>query len=271
MTMDRTLDPKEAAHYTKLADTWWDREGPMWPLHKLNQLRIGWIEQQLKALGYGDPSRPLAGLRVLDIGCGGGILSESLAKRGALVHAIDPVERNIRVATKRAIQTRSGVEFEHASVETLVERGFGYDIVFNMEVVEHVADFDVFMDACNALVRPGGAMFVATINRNPLSGLIAIFGAEYVLRWLPRGTHQYHKLVRPSELREALERGGLTAMDWAGVKVNPINRRFSIQRSLMVNYMTVARKPLKHAEDGNGRSNGINIGKCNGKSNGSRS
>ena len=234
------IDPKEVAYYEELADTWWDLKGPFWPLHKLNALRIEWIVEQLKAQNH--KQRPLAELKVLDIGCGGGILSESLAKQGAIVTAIDVVEKNIRIAKSHAIQNGLGIDYQLISVEQMVETEQQFDIVFNMEVVEHVPDVDSFIRACNALVKPDGAHFIASINRNWLAYFIAIFGAEYVTRLLPKGTHHYNKLVKPAELLSLLDADGFKLTATAGVAVNPIKRSMKLIKPTWVNYMLVAHK-----------------------------
>lgn len=239
-----TIDPREVAYYERLADQWWDREGKFWPLHRLNELRIEYLKRQICSHFGRDAAleRPLAGLRAIDIGCGGGILAESVAALGAEVHAIDVVEKNIRVARQHNLSRQLPVEYEHVTVEDVAARGETYDIVLNMEVVEHVADLDNFMTACARLLAGDGIMFIATINRNPLSLLVAIVGAEYVLGWLPKGTHQWRRFVKPGELEALLERDGIRVCDRAGVRVNPLNRRFSLSRSLRVNYMLAARR-----------------------------
>lgn len=239
-----SVDPREALHYHSLADTWWDTKGPFWPLHTLNALRIQWIETQLTNMGMssdGD-SAPFSGLKMLDIGCGGGILSESLAKRGAEVKGIDVVEKNIAIAQLHAEQSGLTIDYHNLSVEALADTGAQFDVVFNMEVVEHVADLDTFMHASNVLVRPGGVLFLATINRNPLAGLVAIFGAEYVLRWLPRGTHRYAMLRKPSEIIEFLHKSEMTLIAHTGVGVNPFTRRMYLKSDMSINYMLCGQK-----------------------------
>ncbi len=238
-----SIDPREVAHYTALAETWWDRTGPFWPLHTLNALRIGWIREQVQKAGFlsaGD--LPLADLQVLDIGCGGGILSESLARLGAHVTGAEVVAKNVHIARAHAATSRLDIDYQLATAEAIADSGKTYDVVFNMEVVEHVADLDSFMNACNTLVKPGGMMFVASINRNWLAWLIAVFGAEYVLRWLPRGTHHYGMLRRPVEIISSLARGGLTVEEITGVTVNPFNRKMSLARHTLVNYMLCAKR-----------------------------
>jgi 2-polyprenyl-6-hydroxyphenyl methylase/3-demethylubiquinone-9 3-methyltransferase len=240
-----TVDPAEAARFEKLARLWWEPEGPFWPLHRLNALRLAYIRDRLaERFGrYPNAERPLAGLRLLDIGCGGGILSEAAAGLGAEVLGVDVVERNVRIAEGHAAGRGLSVTYAVGSAESLAERGETFDAVLNMEVVEHVANLPLFMASCAALVRPGGAMIVATLNRTPASFAAAIVGAEYVLRWLPKGTHRWSKFVKPAELEALLREHGLTVTSRTGVRVNPLSRRFSLTPYLGVNYMLTAHKP----------------------------
>lgn len=243
--MDTTanVDPAEAEHYRALAERWWDPGGPFWPLHRLNALRSRFLEARIVEAFGRDPAGPvpLAGLSVVDVGCGGGILSESMAALGARVTGIDVVERNLAIAADHA--RRSGLEVEYLlqTAAELAATGRRFDVVLNMEVVEHVPDFDALIDDCAQLLGSAGLMGVATINRTPLSWLFAIVGAEYVLRWLPRGTHRWSRFVTPAELRTALARRRLAVTTEVGVRVNPVTRGFSLQRSLAVNYMLIAR------------------------------
>jgi len=201
MNHDSTIDAREVDFYTRMAETWWDREGPFWPLHKLNELRTTYIVDKLCRHFDRDASvgKPLMGLRVLDVGCGGGILSESMAKLGAEVVGIDVVEKNIAIASLHAGQQGLSIDYRLAPASSLADSGAQFDVVLNMEVVEHVADVDAFMRDCCRLVSDTGVMFVATINRNLLSWLFAIIGAEYILRWLPRGTHRRGWFRKPVE------------------------------------------------------------------------
>jgi 2-polyprenyl-6-hydroxyphenyl methylase/3-demethylubiquinone-9 3-methyltransferase len=235
-----SVDPEQVAFYTRLADTWWDPDGPFWPLHVLNRLRARWIVERLA--GVPDADAPLAGLRVLDIGCGGGLLSEAMARAGAEVTGIDVTERNVEVARLHAERAGISVRYRHVAAETLAAEGAAFDVVLNMEVVEHVADLSGFLDACAALVRPDGHMFVATLNRTLAGFVIGIVGAEYVARVLPKGTHQWSRFVRPEELAGHLGRGGLSIEARTGVRVNPFARRMTLTSWLGVNYMVQARK-----------------------------
>lgn len=243
MIQDSTVNPDEVTFYRQLADTWWDLSGPFWPLHRLNKLRVAYIVDRLGThFGFDSGmNRPLQGLRVLDVGCGGGILSESMASLGADVVGIDVVEKNIRIATLHAQQQNLAVQYEVSTVDALLQRDTEpFDVVLNMEVVEHVADVTAFMRACNRLTRSGGVMFVATINRTMLSWVFAIVGAEYVLRWLPRGTHRWRDFRKPEDIEQLLAEDGLRVEFATGVTVNPLTRSFRLTRNLAVNYMLMA-------------------------------
>ncbi len=239
MIHDTTIDSREVEFYTRMAETWWDREGPFWPLHKLNELRIAYIRDRLCA--HFNLSKkaehPFEGLRVLDVGCGGGILSESMARLGASVTGIDVVDKNIRIASLHAAQEGLDIDYRMATAAELAGAGDAFDVVLNMEVVEHVADVDAFMRDCARLTAESGAMFVATINRTPKAWLFAIVGAEYILRWLPRGTHRWSMFQRPGEIEAHLDAGGLEVRDAVGVAANPFARSLRVTRSLGVNYM----------------------------------
>lgn len=246
-----SVDPDEVAYFERLAHRWWDIDGPFWPLHRLNAFRVGYIRGRVsEALGL-DPQaqRPLSGLRVLDIGCGGGILSESVARLGAQVLGVDVTEKNLRVARMHAQGSGLPIEYRLASAADLARAGETFDLVLNMEVVEHVEGLSSFLSDCARLVRPGGLMLVATINRTWAAALIALFGAEVVLRWLPRGTHHYRKLVRPAEVTAGLGEG-FRLLHRTGVRVNPFNRAFAYTRWMGVNYMLLLQrrdgKPLAH-------------------------
>ncbi len=238
-----SVDPREMAHYDRLAATWWDPDGPFWPLHGLNRFRVQYLRTRLiDHFHLHDGDQPLEGLSILDIGCGGGILSESMARLGARVTGIDPVARNIAIAEDHAEASGLAIDYRCETVEAHEAPPGGYDAVLNMEVVEHVEGLPGFLAACARQLRPGGVMFVATINRTPLAGLTALFAAEYILRWLPRGTHQYRKLRRPAEVRGPLAESGLEVVHQTGVAVSPMTRRFRYTRSLAVNYMMTAVK-----------------------------
>lgn len=247
MSLDLTVDPGEVDFYTRMADTWWDREGPFWPLHQLNELRTSYILERVCEHFGRDATidKPLEGLRILDVGCGGGILAESMASLGGKVMGIDVVDKNIRIASLHAIQQGLNIDYRVTTASTLAGYGCKFDVVLNMEVVEHVADLDAFMWDCCRLVSDNGVMFVATINRNLLSWLFAIAGAEYVLRWLPRGTHRWKWFRKPAEIAQQLSEAGLSVADTAGVAANPFNRRLRMTNSTAVNYMIFSRRILK--------------------------
>ena len=242
MNTDTTIDPREVEHYSGLAETWWDPEGPFRPLHALNAFRVEYLLERL-ATRFGrdaEAERPLAGLSVLDVGCGGGILSESMARLGAKVTGIDVVEKNIAIARLHAERNGKTIDYRHTAAGALADTGKTFDIVLNMEVVEHVADLDAFMRDCGRLTRPGGTMAVSTINRTPKSWLFAIVGAEYVLRLLPRGTHRWSMFRKPAEVEACLEDSGLALDELTGVAMNPLTFKFRLTRSLAVNYMLLA-------------------------------
>jgi 2-polyprenyl-6-hydroxyphenyl methylase/3-demethylubiquinone-9 3-methyltransferase len=235
-----TIDPAEAERFNALASTWWQPDGPMWPLHRLNALRVPYVVEHLGDHLNRDTRRAdcLDGLRVLDIGCGAGLLSEALARRGAVVTGIDIAERNVAIARQHAEVAGLAIDYRLAAAETLADAPF--DVVMNMEVVEHVANLPAFMTHASRLTRPGGVMFVATLNRTLRAFLTAIIGAEYVLGWLPRGTHRWRKFVKPEEIIALLEASGLRAVDRTGVRVNPLTRGYSLSRDLGINYMVTA-------------------------------
>ncbi len=240
-----TLNNVELGRYNALALRWWDADGVMWPLHKLNALRVPYICEQIDRAGLAaEGEMPLDGLRILDIGCGAGLLSESMAARGADVVAIDPAANNIAVARDHARQQGLDIDYRAGVLEDVVGRNEMFDVVLNMEVVEHVEALPLFMAESCARTAPGGLQFVATINRTLLSLIIAKWGAEYVLGWLPKGTHAWRKFVRPREIEALLRASGLTPLPATGVKVNPFTKVFSLTPSIGVNYMMVSRRDL---------------------------
>lgn len=239
-----TIDQSEVDRFSAMAAEWWSPTGKFRPLHKFNPVRIEYIRDRVSA-HFGRDSRahqPLSGLRVLDIGCGGGLLSEPVARMGASVVGADASEKNIGIARTHAEQSGVAVDYRAVTAEQLAADGEQFDVVLNMEVVEHVADVAFFMETCASLVKPGGLMFVATINRTLKAAALAIVGAEYVLRWLPRGTHQYEKLVRPEEIEAPLGLGGMTVIERTGVFFNPLQNQWNLSKDMDVNYMLVAEK-----------------------------
>ncbi|AMJ59479.1 bifunctional 2-polyprenyl-6-hydroxyphenol methylase/3-demethylubiquinol 3-O-methyltransferase UbiG [Bosea sp. PAMC 26642] len=237
-----TIDPAEVARFDAIAKTWWDPKGPMAVLHKFNPVRLGFI-RDLACDRFGrDPRslRSLDGLTLVDIGCGGGVLSEPLARLGAQVTGLDPAPTNIAVAAAHAEKSGLAIDYREETIEALVAEGKTFDIVLAMEVVEHVADVEAFVAACCAAVKPGGVLVMATLNRTLKSYALAIVGAEYVLRWLPRGTHDWNKFVTPDELGQAIEANGLDLGESTGVVYNPLTDRWSTARDTDVNYMLAA-------------------------------
>jgi len=240
-----TIDPEEVDRFSRIAAQWWDPAGKFRPLHKFNPVRLAYIRDHVAARFGRDPlaARPLDGVRILDIGCGGGLLCEPMARLGATVVGVDPAERNIEVARLHAAESGLDIDYRATTAEALADAGERFDVVLNMEVVEHVADIDLFISRTGEMVKPGGLMFVATINRTLKALGLAIIGAEYVLRWLPRGTHRYEKLVRPQELETALSKAGLSVIDQTGVSYNPLADRWSRSKDMDVNYMLLAERP----------------------------
>lgn len=240
-----TIDQAEVDRFSAMAAEWWDPAGKFRPLHKFNPVRLTYIRDLVSAQFGRDPKahRPLEGLRILDIGCGGGLLSEPMARMGADVLGADASEKNIGIAKAHAAGSGVPVEYRAVTAEALAEAGETFDVVLNMEVVEHVSDVEFFLTTCASMVRPGGMTFVATINRTMKAAALAIFAAENVLRWLPRGTHQYEKLVRPEEIEKPLNASGLTVTDRTGVFFNPLLNQWNLSKDMDVNYMMVARRP----------------------------
>lgn len=241
---EATIDPAEVEQFDRLAAQWWDERGPMAMLHKFNPVRLGYIRDQTALHFKRDPKRAgcLSRLRILDIGCGGGILSEPLARLGADVVGADPAAANIEVAARHAEQAGLSIDYRATTAETLADAGERFDVVLAMEVVEHVADVDLFVRRCGEMVRPGGMMIAATLNRTMKSFALAIVGAEYVLRWLPRGTHRWDKFVTPDELEAAMSRANLRVVDERGVIYNPLGDVWRLADDMDVNYMLTAEK-----------------------------
>jgi len=241
-----TIDPAEIAKFEAMAAEWWDPNGKFRPLHMMNPVRLDYITRQIAAEFGRDltDERPFEGLRLLDIGCGGGLLSEPMARLGADVVGADAAERNIPVARVHAEQSGLTIDYRHTSAEALAAAGEQFDVVLNMEVVEHVADPQAYLTACHDLLKSGGLMLCSTINRNPKSFAMAIVGAEYIMRWLPKGTHEWSKFITPDELFKMIEIAGLRPVDRKGYVFNPISWGWSISnRDLSVNYVTASIRP----------------------------
>ncbi|CAK0756230.1 Ubiquinone biosynthesis O-methyltransferase [uncultured Gammaproteobacteria bacterium] len=235
-----TIDAAEVARFSAIAAEWWNPAGKFRPLHRFNPIRISYIRDAVCRRFGRDPlaPQPLAGLRLLDIGSGGGLLAEPMARLGAEVLGIDAAERNVKTAAVHAAEAGLAIDYRLSAAETLAETGDQFDVVLAMEIVEHVADVPLFLKSVAALVKPGGLLFMATLNRTPKSWLMAIVGAEYVLRWLPRGTHDWQKFVKPSELAAGLVPAGLVIRDLTGMIYHPLTDSFALApRDLAVNYM----------------------------------
>jgi len=235
MTTMTNADPKELAKFSELAHKWWDPESEFRPLHQINPLRLGWIEQC---------AGPLDGRRIVDVGCGGGILSEAMARKGAQVLGVDLAERSLKVAQLHAMEAGiDNVRYREVAAEVLADEQPGqFDIVTCMEMVEHVPDPAAIVAACAKMVKPGGWVFLSTLNRNPKSFLFAIVGAEYLLRLLPAGTHEYAKFIRPSELATWSRSAGLDLLHTRGMEYNPLTKRYWLSDDTSVNYLLACRK-----------------------------
>lgn len=230
------VDPAELAKFSALAHRWWDLDGEFAPLHQINPLRLDWI----------DRTRPLNGARVLDVGCGGGILADAMARRGAQVLGIDLAEKSLKVAQLHALEVQTPrVEYRNVAAEALAAQSpEAFDVVTCMEMLEHVPDPQSVVSACARLVKPGGWVFFSTINRNPKAFALAIVGAEYLLKMLPRGTHEYAKFIQPSELAAACRHAGLDVLHTRGMQYNPVTGRYWLSGDTSVNYLFATRRPV---------------------------
>lgn len=243
---ESTVDPAEIAKFEAMAADWWDPSGKFKPLHMLNPCRLDYIISQIAGEFGRDPkvNRPLEGLNILDIGCGGGLLSEPIARLGAEVVGADAAEGNLPVARLHAAQSGLEIDYRHTTAEALAAAGEQFDVVLNMEVIEHVSDPAGFLLACAQLTRPGGLHICSTLNRTPKSYVAAIIGAEHIMRWLPKGTHEWSKFITPDELCELLENAGLEPVDRKGFVFNPVTWSWRLSaRDLSVNYVTTSLRP----------------------------
>jgi 2-polyprenyl-6-hydroxyphenyl methylase/3-demethylubiquinone-9 3-methyltransferase len=244
MTDASTIDPGEIEKFSAMADDWWDVDGPMKPLHRFNPVRLAYIRDWAIRHFHRDETqrRPLEGVTVLDIGCGGGLLTEPLTRLGASVTGIDAASRNIAVAKLHAERMELTIAYRDTTSEALAAEGKTFDIVLNMEVVEHVDNVPLYVKSCGDLVAPGGLLFSATINRTLRALALAKVGAEYILNWLPRGTHDWNRFLTPEELGALITRSGLTLIDKAGVVFHPMAGEWRKSTDMGVNYMLLAER-----------------------------
>ncbi|GGG79163.1 ubiquinone biosynthesis O-methyltransferase [Salipiger pallidus] len=253
--MSVTVDPSEIAKFEAMSAEWWDPHGKFKPLHMMNPVRLDYITKQVAGEFSRDlnADRPFEGLRIVDIGCGGGLLCEPMARLGAIVVGVDAAERNIPVAQLHAEQEGIDIDYRHTTAEALAASGERFDVVLNMEVVEHVADPLAYLTACRELLKPGGLHLCSTLNRNAKSFAMAIVGAEWVMRWLPKGTHEWSKFITPDELYDLLRQAGMTPVDRKGYVFNPVSWSWRIsERDLSVNYVTAALAPGDRAMEEQG-------------------
>ena len=247
--MQTTIDPAEVAKFEAMAAEWWDPKGKFRPLHLMNPCRLDYITRQIATEYARDlkAPKPFAGLRLLDIGCGGGLLSEPMARLGADVVGADAAPRNIPVAQVHAEASGLAIDYRHTTAEDMAAAGEGFDVVLNMEVVEHVADPLAYLTACRNLLKPQGIMICSTLNRNAKSFVMAIIGAEWVMRWLPKGTHDWQKFITPDELAALITKAGLDPVDRKGMVFNPVSWAWSLSaRDLSVNYVTTSVRRGNH-------------------------
>jgi 2-polyprenyl-6-hydroxyphenyl methylase/3-demethylubiquinone-9 3-methyltransferase len=240
-----TIDPAEVERFQRVAEEWWDPNGKLAPLHRLNPVRLGYIRDRAAAHWRREPlsGTPLQGLTLLDIGCGGGLIAEPMARLGASVTGIDATPGNLATARQHAEGQGLTIDYRPETAEALVESAAQFDIVLALEVVEHVADVDLFLKSCGRLVKPGGLLLLSTLNRTAKAWALAIAGAEYVLRWLPRGTHDWRKFLTPSEVARGLSAGAIEVQEIVGVVYSPLSRAWSLNRhDLDVNYMLYGTK-----------------------------
>lgn len=239
-TAHSTVDEGEIERFSRIAEEWWDPKGKFAPLHRLNPVRLGYIRDRAAGHWQRDPlsGSPLQGLSLLDIGCGGGLLCEPMARLGAAVTGIDAAQRNIATARLHAEGQGLAIDYRETTAEALAAEGRQFDIVLALEIIEHVADVDLFLRSCGHLTKPGGLVFLSTLNRTAKAWALAIAGAEYLLRWLPRGTHDWKKFLKPSEVVRGLRSGGVETQEIVGVVYSPLSRAWSLnKRDLDVNYM----------------------------------
>ncbi|WP_417623968.1 bifunctional 2-polyprenyl-6-hydroxyphenol methylase/3-demethylubiquinol 3-O-methyltransferase UbiG [Paremcibacter congregatus] len=240
-----SVDPAEIAHFSAMAATWWDPKGPFKPLHNLNPTRIAFARDSLCRHFKRDPkdTEPLQGLRILDIGCGGGLLTEPMTRLGATMVGADASEKNIKTAQAHANDMELDIDYRNITAEELADAGEKFDAILNMEVIEHVADIPSFLTACHGLLKDEGCMVMSTLNRTAKSWIMAIAGAEYIMRWLPKGTHDWQKFLKPSELSRALRSTGFETLDLKGMVYHPLSGEWSLDdHDFSVNYLILTEK-----------------------------
>ncbi|WP_175868592.1 bifunctional 2-polyprenyl-6-hydroxyphenol methylase/3-demethylubiquinol 3-O-methyltransferase UbiG [Bartonella gabonensis] len=239
-----TVDQSEIDHFSRIAVEWWNPQGKFQPLHQFNPTRLAYIREKICLEFNRDPVSltPFNNLKILDIGCGGGLLCEPMARLGAIVVGVDAAQTNIEVAKIHAAQNDLSIDYRTTTAEALANEGEKFDIILNMEVVEHVADVNLFIKATAKMLKPQGVMFVATLNRTWKAWALAIVGAEYILRWLPKGTHDYKKFLKPRELKNFLSKNALTVIDEIGITYNPLNDNWNRSKDMDVNYLLLAKR-----------------------------
>ncbi|WP_139412884.1 bifunctional 2-polyprenyl-6-hydroxyphenol methylase/3-demethylubiquinol 3-O-methyltransferase UbiG [Bartonella mastomydis] len=239
-----TVDQSEIDHFSRIATEWWNPQGKFRPLHQFNPTRLAYIREKICLEFNRDPVSltPFDNLKILDIGCGGGLLCEPMARLGAIVVGVDAAQTNIEVAKIHAAQNNLSIDYRTTTAEALANEGEKFDIILNMEVVEHVADVNLFIKATAKMLKPQGLMFVATLNRTWKAWGLAIVGAEYILRWLPKGTHDYKKFLKPQELKNFLSKNALTVIDEIGITYNPLNDSWNRSKNMDVNYLLLAKR-----------------------------
>ena len=240
--IEPSIDPDEIAKFSALAEQWWDVEGKFRPLHQINPLRVKYIlNQAISHFALTESELPLKNLQIIDIGCGGGILSEPICRLGAELTAIDASEKNINIAKLHASKMQLNINYQATSIEQIVTTGKKFDIVLNMEVIEHVADVESFLKACSQILKPNGLMFIATLNRTIKSYLLAIIGAEYILNWLPKGTHSWKKFLKPSEVISYLRPYNHTIVELKGMEYNLLKGHWYLTNNIDVNYIILCK------------------------------
>ncbi|WP_019223416.1 bifunctional 2-polyprenyl-6-hydroxyphenol methylase/3-demethylubiquinol 3-O-methyltransferase UbiG [Bartonella rattaustraliani] len=240
-----TIDQNEIDHFSRIAAEWWDPQGKFRPLHQFNPARLAYIREKICLEFNRDPVSliPFENLRILDIGCGGGLLCEPMARLGATVVGADAAQTNIEVAKIHAAQNGLSIDYRTTTAEELANEEERFDIILNMEVVEHVSDVNLFIETTAKMLKPNGLMFVSTLNRTWKAWGLAIIGAEYILRWLPKGTHDYKKFLKPQELKNLLSKNTLTVIDGIGIAYNPLNDSWNHSKNMEVNYLLLAKRP----------------------------